>query len=297
MTSGLVVAAVTCLLCFLLVPIAFLLARLFGIYTIVHERECKVYVLFGKVQSILGEPGLHFLWPKMGAAALIVNWLGTCYTLDMRLDQEYLRSQAVNSEEGAPMGIGVWFEMYISDPVAFLFKNADPRGSLRANVGNATVRSLSNMPLAAMLEDRHAMSQAVRTEVSAKADEWGYAIGSVYVRKVHFRDEAMIAQIEAKVVNRLRQVTSAIQQDGANQVSIITSTAERQAAIEFAKATALRPQIVGAALQAVARDPDVMEAMFEMLETQRLLDGPAKITLVPRGTGLLAPLVAGKGTT
>jgi len=296
-TSGLVVAAVTCLLCFLLVPIAFLLARLFGIYTIVHERECKVYVLFGKVQSILGEPGLHFLWPKMGAAALIVNWLGTCYTLDMRLDQEYLRSQAVNSEEGAPMGIGVWFEMYISDPVAFLFKNADPRGSLRANVGNATVRSLSNMPLAAMLEDRHAMSQAVRTEVSAKADEWGYAIGSVYVRKVHFRDEAMIAQIEAKVVNRLRQVTSAIQQDGANQVSIITSTAERQAAIEFAKATALRPQIVGAALQAVARDPDVMEAMFEMLETQRLLDGPAKITLVPRGTGLLAPLVAGKGTT
>jgi len=295
-TSGLVVAAVSCLLCFLLVPIAFLMARLFGIYTIVHERECKVYVLFGKVQATLSEPGLHFLWPKIGPAALIVNWLGTCYTLDMRLDQEYLRSQAVNSEEGAPMGIGIWFEMYISDPVAFLFKNADPRGSLRANVGNATVRSLSNMPLASMLEDRHAMSQAVRTEVSAKADEWGYAIGSVYIRKVHFRDEAMIAQIEAKVVNRLRQVTSAIQQDGANQVSIITSTAERQAAIEFAKATALRPQIVGAALQAVARDPDVMEAMFEMLETQRLLDGPAKITLVPTGTGLLAPLVAGKGS-
>jgi hypothetical protein len=78
-----------------------------------------------------------------------------------------------------------------------------------------------------------------------------------------------------------------------NQVSIITSTAERQAAIEFAKATALRPQIVGAALQRVSRDPDVMEAMFEMLETQRLLDGPAKITLVPKGTGMLAPLVAG----
>ena len=55
----------------------------------------------------------------------------------------------------------------------------------------------------------------------------------------------MIRQIEEKVVNRLRQVTSAIKQDGANQVSIITSTAERQAAIEFAKAAAMRPQIVG----------------------------------------------------
>ncbi|HEY4185821.1 MAG TPA: SPFH domain-containing protein [Polyangia bacterium] len=293
MSSGPIIAAITCAACFFLVPLMFSLARLFGIYTIVRERECKVYVLFGKVLATLDEPGLHFLWPKMGASALIVNWLGTRYALDMRLDQDYLRSQAVNSEEGAPMGIGIWFEMYISDPVAFLFKNADPRGSIRANVGNATVRSLSNMPLAAMLEERHSMSQAVRTEVSAKADEWGYAIGSVYIRKVHFRDEAMIAQIEAKVVNRLRQVTSAIQQDGMNQVSIITSTAERQAAIEFAKATALRPQIVGAALQAVARDPDVMEAMFEMLETQRLLDGPAKITLVPKGTGMLAPLVTG----
>ena len=50
--------------------------------------------------------------------------------LDLRLDQEYLRSQPVNSEEGAPMGIGIWYEMFISDPVAYLFKNADPRGSL-----------------------------------------------------------------------------------------------------------------------------------------------------------------------
>ncbi|MBC8132882.1 MAG: SPFH/Band 7/PHB domain protein [Deltaproteobacteria bacterium] len=289
--AGWIIAAATCLGCFIFVPIAFALARLFGVYTIVQERQCKVYVLFGKVMATLDQPGLHFLWPRMGPAALIVNWLGTRYVLDLRLDQEYLRSQAVNSEEGAPMGIGIWFEMYISDPVSFLFKNADPRGSIRANVGNATVRCLSNMPLAAMLENRHAMSAAVRNEVSPKADEWGYSIGSVYIRKVHFRDNAMIAQIEAKVVNRLRQVTSAIQQDGMNQVSIITSTAERQAAIEFAKATALRPQIVGAALRQVAQDPEVMETMFEMLEAQRLLDGNVKITLVPPGAGMLAPLI------
>jgi hypothetical protein len=68
------------------------------------------------------------------------------------------RSQPVNSEEGAPMNIGVWYEMWISDPVAYLFKNADPRGSLRANVSNATVRNLSNLKLSNMLEDRHSMS-------------------------------------------------------------------------------------------------------------------------------------------
>ena len=102
----------------------------------------------------------------------------------------------------------------------------------------------------------------------------------------------MIRQIEEKVVNRLRQVTSAIKQDGANQVSIITSTAERQAAIEFAKAGALRPHIVGTALANIARDREVLETMFEILETQRLLEGEGKIVLVPKGTGLLAPLLA-----
>jgi hypothetical protein len=128
------------------------------------------------------------------------------------------------------MGIGVWYEMVISDPMAFLFKNADPQGSLAANVSNATIRSLSNLPLSEMLETRHEMSQAVRAEVSPKSIEWGYRLGSVYIRKVHFRDRDMIKQIEEKVVNRLRQVTSAIRQDGANQVSVITSTAEREAA-------------------------------------------------------------------
>ena len=79
----------------------------------------------------------------------------------------------------------------------------------------------------------------------------------------------MIKQIEAKVVNRLRQVTSAIKQDGVNQVSIISSTAERQAAIEFAKAAATRPRIVGAALEKISQDPEIARNMFEILELQK----------------------------
>ena len=189
------------------------------------------------------------------------------------------------------MGIGVWYEMYISDPVSYLFKNADPRGSLGANVSNATVRCLSNMKLADMLENRHPMSITVRTEVTPQSQEWGYSLGSVYIRKVHFRDAAMIKQIEEKVVNRLRQVTAAIKQDGANQVNIITSTAEQQAAIEFAKAAAMRPQIVGAALQKISEDPDVAEALFKVLETQNIVSGQAAITIVPKGQRLLGEML------
>ena len=276
---------------FLLVPIFFGVVRQLGFYTIVEERQCKVYMLFGKVVAVIDEPGLHLLLFKLGLQAPLVNFLGKCYTLDLRLDQEYLRSTAVNSEEGAPMGIGIWYEMVVSDPVAYLFKNADPRGSLGANVSNATVRCLSNMKLADMLENRHPMSITVRTEVTPQSQEWGYSLGSVYIRKVHFRDAAMIKQIEEKVVNRLRQVTAAIKQDGANQVNIITSTAEQQAAIEFAKAAAMRPQIVGAALQKISEDPDVAEALFKVLETQNIVSGQAAITIVPKGQRLLGEML------
>ena len=141
------------------------------------------------------------------------------------------------------------------------------------------------------------MSHTVRDEVSPKSHEWGYRLGSVYIRKVHFRDLEMIHQIESKVVNRLRQVTSAIKQDGANQVSIVTSTAERKAAVEFAKAAAIQPQLVGESLQKISQEPETADAMFTVLEIQKLLRSNARLTLVPQGGGLLTSILASKETT
>jgi regulator of protease activity HflC (stomatin/prohibitin superfamily) len=274
------------------------LAKFFGVFATVQEGTCRVYVLFGKVIGILDEPGLHILPAKLGLNAFFVNLLGTCRIIDLRLDQEYLRSEPVNSEEGAPMGIGIWYEMWISDPVSYLFKNTDPRGSLRANVSNSTVRCLSNMPLAEMLETRHNMSQAVRAEVSGKSQAWGYQLGSVYIRKVHFRDAGMIRQIEEKVVNRLRQVTSAIRQAGANQVSVITSSAEREAAVELAKAAVIRPATLRQVFQEIASVPAVGEALFQILETQRIIASNARLMLLPAGPHgrVLSTLLAADAT-
>jgi len=183
------------------------------------------------------------------------------------------------------MGIGVWCEMKVSDPVAYLYKNTDPKGSLRANISNATVRCLSNMKLVDMLEERHSMSKSVREEVSHESLEWGYQVGSVYVRKVHFRDAGMISQIEQKVVNRLRQVTAAIQQEGTNRVNVIHSAAEREAAVEFAKAAALRPRIVGEALGRVTQNPAIANALFDVLEAQNALQSPhLEVDILPLGT-------------
>ena len=287
---------ITFLSCFIGVPIFLLIARVLGLYMIVQERQCVVFELFGKVRLTENQPGIHWPWLNLGPFALLLPFFGKKRVVDLRLDQTYLRSQPVNSEEGAPMGIGVWCEMFVSDPLAYLYKNWDPVGSLRANVSNATVRCLSNMKLSEMLETRHQMSHMVREEVSLKSREWGYMLGSTYIRKVHFRDLGMIQQIEQKVVNRLRQVTAAIQQDGTNRVNVIRSTAERQAAVAFAQAAATRPQIVGAALAEIAKDPLIAEALFELLETQNMLQAPhLEVSVLPKGTQFVAAIPGAGG--
>jgi regulator of protease activity HflC (stomatin/prohibitin superfamily) len=281
----------TWLACLIGVPVTLAFTRGFGLYVVVRERQCVVFELFGKVRQVIGEPGLHCPWLSMGPFAILLPLFGKKFVVDLRLDQTYLRSQPVNSEEGAPMGIGIWCEMVVSDPLAYLYKNTDPAGSLRANISNATVRCLSNLKLADMLENRHSMSRVVRQEVSAKSQEWGYLVGSIYVRKVHFRDRGMISQIEQKVVNRLRQVTAAIQQDGTNRVNVIHSTAERQAAVEFAKAAATRPLIVGKALAHISQNAPISAALFEVLETQTLLqNSELEVNILERGVPVVYAL-------
>ena len=284
---------VTFVVCWITIPILLVFLGGINFYTTVMEGRAKVYILFGRVLGVVTEPGLHLLWLRLGPQVALVRFFGRVHEIDTRLDQEYLRSNTVNTEEGTPMGLGIWYEMRVMHPVDYLFKNVDPRGSLRANVANATVRNLSNLPLQEMLESRHTMSRTVRGEVSPKAEEWGYQLGSVYVRKVHFRDNLMIRQIEQKVVNRLRQVTSAIRQAGTNQVDIITSSAERQAATEFAKARSVRPEMIGQALREIGQDPDVLNAVFATLEVERLVKANADITLVPdQATETLVSLLA-----
>ena len=50
-----IAALVTFVGLFILVPILFGSARAFGLYTIVEERQCKVYMLFGKVVGVIDE--------------------------------------------------------------------------------------------------------------------------------------------------------------------------------------------------------------------------------------------------
>lgn len=261
------------------VPFIYRTGGALQLWRIVPEKTVLVYTLFGKVIGTMDDAGVNFPISKFGIRSLLVPYFGKVYTVSTSIDQYYLRNQLVNSEEGAPMGVGIWYECYISNPTAYLFENSDPVRSLSANVSTAVIKQLSNLNLDVLLEDRDALSRKVRAEVSPTSQQWGFTLGSTYIRKVAFRDQGMIKEIERKVVNRLRQVTASMRQEGENRVAIIRSNAEKEASRRLGKAQAVRPQIIGEALSEIRKNPEVAEVLFDLLDLQATLKSKGKITL------------------
>jgi regulator of protease activity HflC (stomatin/prohibitin superfamily) len=173
--------------------------------------------------------------------------------------------------------------MFVRDPKAYLFQNSDPMGSLKANVATAVVKQLSNLKLDVLLENRDALSRKVREEVTPTSSQWGFSLGSTYIRKVAFRDAGMINEIQRKVVNRLRQVTAAMRQAGENEVAIIHSEADKKASQRLGQSQAVRPQIIGTALAEIEQKPAVAKALFALLEIQATLKSPGKVVLTSGG--------------
>lgn len=274
-----------------LIPLALQIARFFGLYAVVNECEANVYTLFGKVLGTLEEPGLHIPVQAFGAKAFLLPFFGKRYKVSTALRQHYLRSQMVNSEEGTPMGVGIWYEMQVTNPTDFLFVNTNPDGSLQANVASSAISVLSNLEMEKMLEDRHTLSRTVRGSVSPLSEKWGYRLGSVYIRKVAFTDQQMVNNITEKVVKRLVQVTSAMKQDGENRVGLIKSQTANKVSQKMAEASASRPRVVGQALNEIARaDREVLDTVLNVMETENLLAANVEVDVLPRGASFIAQL-------
>jgi len=60
MSHTFIAAVITFFASFIAIPIVLGVIRLLGIYAIVEEKQCNVYVLFGRVIATLDETGLHF---------------------------------------------------------------------------------------------------------------------------------------------------------------------------------------------------------------------------------------------
>ena len=101
----------------------------------------------------------------------------------------------------------------------------------------------------------------------------------------------MVQNITEKVVKRLVQVTSAMKQDGENRVGLIKSETAYKVSQKMAEAAAARPDIVGTALNKIAKhDPEILETVLEVMEVDGLLESGAAVDVLPERTNLLIQL-------
>ena len=56
----------------------------------------------------------------------------------------------------------------------------------------------------------------------------------------------------------------------------------------------MRPHIVGEALKEISQDEQVARALFDVLEVQKIIEGQARITIMPKNGEMLASLLASK---
>ena len=61
--------------------------------------------------------------------------------------------------------------------------------------------------------------------------------------------------------------------------------------MEFARVTAMRPKIVGEALDKLSANPEVAEVMFKILEVENLVECNARLTLLPKDNELIKQLI------
>jgi L-fucose mutarotase/ribose pyranase (RbsD/FucU family) len=101
----------------------------------------------------------------------------------------------------------------------------------------------------------------------------------------------MVHNITEKVVKRLVQVTSAMKQDGENRVGLIQSQTAFKVSTKMAEAASKRPEVVGQVLNAIGKDDaEILDAVLEVMETDKLLESNAKVDVLPGNASYLLQL-------
>ena len=79
-----------------------------------------------------------------------------------------------------------------------------------------------------------------------------------------------------------------MKQDGENRVGLIESETAKKVSQRLAEASAARPAVVGETLNAIGKaDPEILEAVIDVMETEKLLDSGAEVDILPEGSTML----------
>jgi hypothetical protein len=82
-----------------------------------------------------------------------------------------------------------------------------------------------------------------------------------------------------------------MKQDGENRVGLIQSETAKKVSQKLAEASAARPAVVGRTLNEIGqRDPEILGAVIEVMESEKLLNSGARVEVLPKDATLMVQL-------
>lgn len=244
-----------------LIGFAVLLFLVYSSVFVVNEREQAVVVRFGQIQDVKSQPGIYFKLPFAFMDADRVQYLED---RALRFDLDNIRVQV---RGGAFYEVDAFVVYRISDPRRFRETVSGDRNSAESRLRtrlDAALRRVYGLRgfQAALSEERSAMMQEVRADLSAAAESLGLAINDVRIRRTDLTQEVSQQTFQRMKAERLAEaelIRARGNEQGQRrraiadrQVVEIVSEAQRDSEILRGQGDAERTTIFAEAFQ---RDP------------------------------------------
>jgi regulator of protease activity HflC (stomatin/prohibitin superfamily) len=240
-----------------------LLAWMFRALVIeVQENEAVLVTRFGKLDTTLTRPGLHF-WPSRA-----LPWVNAI-SVSLRRDFRLFRAIHVNDARGTTVIIDLWIEFRVVDAARATFSVADWDRSLQNIVAHSATSILGNRQFNEILCDRTELGALLEQDIEKETERWGLAVEQVFVAKVSLLPEVS-RQIFETIAARLERAKADIEEMGRLAVAELDAKTEAEVATLVAEAKTQYPLAIGRALARLQQRPAVYHA-YETLHRLSLL--------------------------
>ncbi len=214
-------------------------ALTFGIY----PDESLLVLRFGRLARRVDEPGLHVLIDGFAP------WTRTL-RVSRRIQATLLRDIEVHDVGGTELGVDVFVEFQVVDPVKATFAIENLSESVIKLVSHAVITVLGARTFDEILRDSGSLSEGVQAEIRSEAAAWGVEVRKVLLQQM--RPSSMATeQILAEVAARLEKMKARIEEEGRQAVALLHARTAAEIAVRIAKARGQYPRAIGKAYAAM----------------------------------------------
>jgi regulator of protease activity HflC (stomatin/prohibitin superfamily) len=234
----------------------------------VEDEEVALVTRFGKLVSVLKEPGWHWLFGRMLPHVNVEH-------VSLRRDFRHITNVHINDARGTTVVVDVFLEYRIVDPVKATFEVADWDRSLRNVVSHAVISILGDREFKEILCDRTDLGERLKQEIDAETGRWGLKIEFALIRNVSLLPEVS-QQLFHMIAARLERAKAHIEEEGHQRVALLEAQTSARVSELVADAKAQYAAAVGRAYSDLKKNHEVFsayEALYELslLKPQRTI--------------------------